>query len=197
MVRLNGRFMSDMIATVNPDGSLRIDCVTTDHQRTNPPSDAARPAAGRLSSPERFPSRRRSAATITVINNDGAGEGFNDTDRRERVGGNPGTTRGAQRLNAFTYAATLWGAQLTSAVTIKVDATMDSLTCSASGAVLGSAGANTVHANFTNAPYTNTYYPQALANQIAGSDLDSADSDIVAQFNSAIGTTCAFSKTWY
>ena len=36
MVRLNGRFMSDMIATVNPDGSLRIDCVTTDHLRTNP-----------------------------------------------------------------------------------------------------------------------------------------------------------------
>jgi hypothetical protein len=35
MVRLNGRFMSDMVATVNPDGSLRIDCVTTDHPRTN------------------------------------------------------------------------------------------------------------------------------------------------------------------
>ena len=36
MVRLNGRFMSDMVATVNPDGSLHIDCVTTDHLRTAP-----------------------------------------------------------------------------------------------------------------------------------------------------------------
>jgi len=137
------------------------------------------------------------AATITVINGDGAGEGFNDATVVSPVGGNSGTTLGAQRLNAFTYAATLWGAQLTSSVTIKVDATMDVLTCSSVSAVLGSAGANTIHYNFTNAPYTNTYYPQALANKIAGTDLTSGYSDIVAYFNSAIGTTCSFPKTWY
>lgn len=28
MVRLNGQFMSNLVATVNPDGSVRIDCVT-------------------------------------------------------------------------------------------------------------------------------------------------------------------------
>ena len=28
MVRLNGQFMSNVVATVNPDGSVRIDCVT-------------------------------------------------------------------------------------------------------------------------------------------------------------------------
>jgi hypothetical protein len=33
-----------------------------------------------------------------------------------RVGGNPGTTLGAQRLAAFTYAANIWGNTLTSAV---------------------------------------------------------------------------------
>jgi hypothetical protein len=141
--------------------------------------------------------RPAEAATITVVNNDGAGEGFNDTTAVAPVGGNPGTTRGAQRLNAFTYAADLWGAQLTSGVTIKVDATMDALTCSSTSATLGSAGANTVHYNFTNAPYTNTYYPQALANKIAGTDLTTSFSDIVARFNSAIGTTCAFPRTWY
>ena len=31
MVRLNGRFMSDLVATVNPDGTVRMDRVTTDH----------------------------------------------------------------------------------------------------------------------------------------------------------------------
>src|SRR5678815_673903 len=97
------------------------------------------------------------AATITVVNNDGSNEGFNDPTSVSLVGGNTGTTLGAQRLQAFTYAATLWGNELTSAVTIKVDATIDDLTCSAFSAVLGSAGTRTVHANFTNAPYTNTY----------------------------------------
>jgi hypothetical protein len=28
MVRLNGQFMSNLVATVNPDGSVRIDCVS-------------------------------------------------------------------------------------------------------------------------------------------------------------------------
>ena len=28
MVRLNGQFLSNVVATVNPDGSVRIDCVT-------------------------------------------------------------------------------------------------------------------------------------------------------------------------
>jgi subtilisin-like proprotein convertase family protein len=136
------------------------------------------------------------AATITVVNGDGADEGFNDPTAATPVGDNPGTTLGAQRLNAFTHAANLWGALLTSAVTIRVNATMDVLSCSMSSATLGSAGANTVHYNFTNAPYANTYYPQALANKIAGGDL-SGINDITAYFNSAIGTTCAFPKSWY
>ena len=28
MVRLNGQFMSNLVATVNPDGSVRIECVS-------------------------------------------------------------------------------------------------------------------------------------------------------------------------
>ena len=38
------------------------------------------------------------AATITILNNDGAGEGFNDPTPVTPVGGNTGTTRGAQRF---------------------------------------------------------------------------------------------------
>src|SRR5438093_8524133 len=45
------------------------------------------------------------AATITVINNDGPGEGLNDPTPVAPVGGNTGTTRGQQRLIAFQRAA--------------------------------------------------------------------------------------------
>src|SRR5512144_233807 len=89
------------------------------------------------------------AATVVIQNADGVGEGFNDPTPAVPVGGNPGTTLGAQRLNAFTYAANLWAAQLSSSVTIVVQARMDPQTCTASSAILGSAGATTVHANFS------------------------------------------------
>src|SRR5512139_2411921 len=82
-----------------------------------------------------------SAATIVIQNNDAAGEGFNDPTAKAPVGGNPGTTLGAQRLNAFTYAASIWAARLSSPVTILVAAEMNPLTCNVSSAVLGSAGA--------------------------------------------------------
>ena len=45
------------------------------------------------------------AATIQIVNLDGAGEGFNDGTAVAPIGGNPGTTRGAQRLNVFNQAA--------------------------------------------------------------------------------------------
>ena len=54
------------------------------------------------------------AALVTVINGDGAGEGFNDPTPVTPVGGNTGTTRGAQRLLALQYAAEQWGAVLRS-----------------------------------------------------------------------------------
>lgn len=52
------------------------------------------------------------SATITIVNNDGPGEGFNDPTPVTPVGGNTGTTRGQQRLIAFQYAANLWSATL-------------------------------------------------------------------------------------
>jgi hypothetical protein len=41
------------------------------------------------------------AATITIVNGDAAGVGFNDTTPAVQVGGNTGTTLGEQRLIAF------------------------------------------------------------------------------------------------
>jgi len=136
------------------------------------------------------------AATVTVLNLDAAGEGFNDPTPVAAVGGNPETTLGAQRLAAFEYAAELWGAVLPSAVTIQVEANFDPQSCSSSSATLGSAGPNSVHRDFLGAPLAATWYPQALANRLAGLDL-SASADIGATFNSAIGTTCSFPKDWY
>jgi hypothetical protein len=49
------------------------------------------------------------AATIVIVNVDGANEGFNDPTPVAPIGGNPGATIGAQRLYVFQYAANLWG----------------------------------------------------------------------------------------
>lgn len=134
------------------------------------------------------------AATLTIVNGNAAGVGFNDPTPVAPVGGNPGTTLGQQRLNAFQYAASLWGANLTSAVEIRVLATFEALTCTATSAVLGSAGPRFVESDFAGAPVAGTWYHIALANKLAGADLVTAADDpagggaeIRARFNSRLG----------
>jgi hypothetical protein len=136
-------------------------------------------------------------ATITIVNMDGPGEGFNDPTPAAPVGGNPGTTLGAQRLFVFQHAADLWGGILHSDVEILVEAQFDPLTCDGSSAVLGSAGPNQTWANFDHAPYENTWYHEALANKLAGYDLDPATADITANFNSDLGQPECFPLPWY
>src|SRR5215471_12934304 len=139
-------------------------------------------------------------AVITVVNLDGPGEGFNDPrapDLASTTGGNNGAALGAQRFIAFQYAANIWANRLLSPIEIRVDATFDPLTCNSTSAELGSAGARTAFRDFIGAPVANTWYPVALANSLAGMDLDPASSDITARFNSSIGTTCAFPLVWY
>ncbi len=138
------------------------------------------------------------AATIVIVNNDGPGEGFNDPTAAAPVGGNPGTTVGQQRLNVFQYAASVWGAILPSAVTIRVGATFDPLSCTTSSAVLGSCGPNQIFRDFPGAPLASTWYVSAEADKFAGSDLFPGGVDIVAQFNSSIGSTgCMDGWSWY
>jgi hypothetical protein len=103
------------------------------------------------------------------------------------VGGNTGTTVGAQRLIAFEHAANIWGANLDSNITIIVNAAFNPLTCSATSAVLGSAGATQVFRDFAGAQKAATWYSFALANKIAGEDLDPGQPQINAQFNSNLG----------
>ena len=137
------------------------------------------------------------AATITIVNNDGPGEGFNDATAVSPVGGNAGTTRGAQRLNVFNEAAAIWGGILPSTITIQVLAQFDAQFCSASSAVLGSAGPQSTHSDFPGAEYPNTWYPQALANKLSGADQNPLE-DLVATFNSDVDNgTCLGAVNWY
>jgi hypothetical protein len=138
------------------------------------------------------------AATITIINNDGPGEGFNDPTPATPVGGNNGTTIGQQRLNVFNFAAAIWGAFLDSTVNIEVRAQFDPQNCTATSAILGSAGSLTVHRDFNGAQLAGTWYAQALANKQNGTDL-SLQPDISATFNSNLNgsPSCLGGRTWY
>jgi hypothetical protein len=138
-------------------------------------------------------------ARIVIVNLDGPGEGFNDPTPAAPVGGNPGTTVGQQRLNAFQFAADKWGALLDSGPVIHINANFDPLTCTATSAVLGSAGAVSVHRDFPGAPVAGTWYPAALANKLSGLDLDPTQPEISARFNSSLNgdPACLGGGTWY
>jgi hypothetical protein len=140
------------------------------------------------------------SSTINIVNNDGAGEGFNDPTPAFAIGegGNNGLTRGEQRLNVFTAAAAVWGGFLDSSVPIQVRSQMDAQECSQAGAVLGSAGTTTVHSGFAGAPFPGTWYNQALANKLSGVDRSSAQPDINATFNINIDNGCLQAGSrWY
>src|SRR5215467_5124185 len=139
------------------------------------------------------------AATIVVVNVDGPGEGFNDPTPAAPVGGNTGTTRGAQRLIAFQHAANLWGATLDSPVTIIVQASFDPLGAN----VLGSAGTIQIYefddvassvglgpGFYPGAEFGQTWYGSALIDKRVGVDvaqlfgLPAGSPDIRARFSS-------------
>jgi hypothetical protein len=137
-------------------------------------------------------------ATITIQNVDGSGTGFNDNTPAAPVGGNNGTTIGQQRLNAFNFAASIWGATLNSNQTIVISAGWAAQSCSASSGVLGSAGTNNIFRNFANAPFTNTWYSTSLASALSNSDLNGASAEIGATFNMNVGTPgCLENTSWY
>lgn len=136
-----------------------------------------------LSSPE--------TATITIVNNDGPGEGFNDTTSVTMDGTNPGTTAGDRRLNLFNFAAGIWGDFLDSGVPIPIDAEFNPLApCTTMGGVLGFASTNSIFQNHTNAVFPNTWYHISLANKQSGTDNDMVFNDISTTFNSDVDNGC-------
>jgi hypothetical protein len=142
-------------------------------------------------------------ANIVIVNMNAPGVGFNDPTPAAPVGGNPGTTVGQQRLNAFQYAADVWGSILDSPVTVYIQSSFQPLACTATAATLGSAGAIQIFRDFPGAEYPNTWYHVALANKLAGFDLSpgpngTANDDIIARFNSNLGQpACLAGIGWY
>jgi hypothetical protein len=142
-------------------------------------------------------------ANIVIVNMNAPGVGFNDPTPAAPVGGNPGTTVGQQRLNAFQYAADIWGSILDSPVTVYIQSSFTPLACTATSATLGSAGAIQIFRDFPGAEFPNTWYHVALANKLAGFDLapgpnGTANDDIIARFNSNLGQpTCLAGIGWY
>jgi len=120
------------------------------------------------------------AAEIVPVNFDDPGEGYNDPTPALPVGGNPGTTIGEQRLIVAQFAADLWGSVLQSDVPVFVGAQFNPLGAN----VLGSAGATFVFRNFPGAGVANTWYSSALADALAGEDLQPGFIDINSQFSS-------------
>jgi hypothetical protein len=81
----------------------------------------------------------------------------------------------------FQAAVDVWSANFASSVPITIDATWGRLP---SFGVLGSARPGSYFAGFTGAPDSSLWYPSALANALAGRDLDPKQSEIVIQVNS-------------
>jgi hypothetical protein len=137
------------------------------------------------------------AATIVIQNGDPANVGFNDSTPAVPAGGNTGTTIGQQRLIAFQAAAAKWGATLTSAVTIRIRAVWTALTCTATSAVLGSAGATEIFRDFPGAPVAGHWFGKAETNMLFGADGDPATADISANFNVNLGGPNCLTGTFF
>jgi hypothetical protein len=119
------------------------------------------------------------------------------------VGGNNGTTLGAQRKLSFIKAAETIAGQVASSQVIIIDAEFSFTIgdCDATSATLGSAGP-TVNFSFPSPPpgiTANTLYPVGLVNDITSSDNYSPGSDISSNFNSNIGNPGCLegSSGWY
>jgi len=85
-----------------------------------------------------------------------------------------------QAQGAFQYAVDIWSSLLTSGVPIVIDATWEDIP----GSVLGYASATGFWQNFSGAPQTNMLYPSALADKLAGFNIDPGAPDIEAAFDS-------------
>jgi len=148
-------------------------------------------------------------ATINIVSIDGGGEGTNDPTVVSPVGGNPGTTLGAQRINAMAQAAQFWANKLDTNIQIDVSVDWAGLACSAGSGVLGSAGATTGAVLSGGFPNTTCVHAVALANHLINQDIIDiyfggipADAEISASFNSKLDdpaqdATCLTGVEWY
>lgn len=215
-VDLNGAGQAVLLVVSGPDGALAVRCVTTVEEAAAVLAGADPLAAALLSAGPTQAVQQALAAGLppeavlaaagqfTILVNDPPGVGFNDPTPVAPIGGNPGTTLGAQRLAAFEYAAAIWATNIQSTVPIQISASFANLACNATSGVLGSAAPRGFRRDFTPLPpapgplVPNTWYVEPLADKLAGYDLAPDQYDIFAQFNGALGTPgCLESFSWY
>ena len=96
--------------------------------------------------------------------------------------GNNCETWNSQAQAAFTFAANIWASLIQSPVPITVNACWTTLGPN----ILGSAGPASFFpsSSVNNAPIGSTFYPVALANALAGTDLNGSNPEILANFAS-------------
>lgn len=144
------------------------------------------------------PQRAAAFATFEIIVGDGPDEGFNDPTPATPVGGNTGTTRGAQRLQALQHAADKWGAQLDSRVVIRIEATFDPIECVGGYSTTLALGGTTFLEFVIDDEGDEVIVPTALGDRMEETDLTPGEPDISIQFNSNVDSrTCLDGIGWY
>lgn len=138
-----------------------------------------------------LPGRAEAGFTVEVVNLDGPGEGLNSNAAWTPRSGNAATTLGAARLNAVEFALQVWSQQLDSDVPIRVGVSFDPIAGS-SPITLGIGGPDGLFRDFAGAPRAGTWYASALADKLAGMDLDPGELDLRVQFNSDVDGPAVF-----
>jgi uncharacterized delta-60 repeat protein len=128
------------------------------------------------------------AASVAIINKDDPGEGLNDSTSVSAVGGNTGTTLGAQRLNVLQRAALIVGSEMFSAIDIGVEAKFDPLPCTVLG---GAAPLYNVWGSYSS---VKTVWAGAHANAFFGTDFGGPSANEISLTINR-GDSCTIS--WY
>lgn len=135
--------------------------------------------------------------------------GFSDPTPAAPIDGNPGTTIGEQRLEAYKHVVAIWDDNLDINTQIVLQASFTALNCNATGGTLGAAGTINVFRDFPGPSFPSTWYAGALANNLAGEDLNGSEPDpgllqppfndeIVTFFNANLGQEgCLENSSWY
>lgn len=131
-------------------------------------------------------------AVIIINNVDDPGLGLNDPTPVAPVGGNPGTTLGAQRLNVLQRGADIWAATKNLTVDVILQATFQDrgfTPCTPTSGVLGAAGTINIFSDFPGQIWRATWYHGALTNRQVGVDVTPGPPDpgfLVPPFNDEI-----------
>lgn len=117
------------------------------------------------------------------------------------AGCDAGESLGDCRKRTLAFVAAYWGSLLQSNVAIVASVAMPPVLgdCGNRPPYYGAAAARYTTWNFANAPHANTAYPAALANALAGADLQPGTEDIVVVLNEGADHGCegTWAGWWY